>query len=93
MEDTYSNDQHEQIEATLFGAPVVVTPMAFDDAPVRTTAEYTKQLVEKVDGANDTNAKMILVYLDEIDIASSIHGADVRIRQLTQKIRSAVKGE
>jgi len=59
-------------------------------------AEYTQQLIDRSEGndnrgfrtAREVLDNVIRTYLDEIDIASSIPGSEVRIRQLTKKIRN-----
>lgn len=77
--------------------PVIVEPLPLDDAPaVVTNAEYTADLVERADKravlttASTVRDNAIHTWLDEIDVASSIPGGDVRIRILTKKIRDSL---
>lgn len=74
-------------------ATVVVEPLPMqDDEPhVLTNAEYTRQLIaEHETPAADVLNNYIKTLLDEIDTASSIPGADGRIRNITRKIRAAL---
>lgn len=76
------------IEESKDSETVEVEPLPFqEDTPVvLSNEEYTRQLVA------ETPHQFIRVLLDEIDVASSIPGADGHVRRLTKKIRDKLQG-
>lgn len=76
--------------------PVIVEPLPFQEetTAVLSNAEYTAATIAEHE---DEPVKLIPhvrnlihTYLDEIDTASSIPGADSRIRSITRKIRNII---
>lgn len=96
MDDNTNQEQttEQQVEQAL-REDITVVPLTFpDDAAVLSNAQYTAATIAEHEDEpvrlSPHVRNLIHTYLDEIDTASSIPGADTRIRSVTRKIRNII---